>query len=179
MGTEKLHLRVWSVRCKAVCFHLTHFSMTLFPHLISLFFNTVVKALEYWLAFYRCMWCLHLLKKQCFWWRIAWKEEEREIEVTFRTCDFYPCPLTLGKCLTVCFVSDPKERKIIYALSIDKLRIEVHGVLDWAVLLLGTWPWAVHFISTTVHVLILSAGREKAVTLPSLRENVAGVISAF
>lgn len=57
-------------------------------------------------------------------------ERRGKREITFRTCDFYPCPLTLGKCLTVCFVNDPKERKIIYALSIDKLRIEVHGVLD-------------------------------------------------
>lgn len=52
------------------------------------------------------------------------------MEITFGTCDFYPYLLTLRKWITVYSASDQKEGEIIYALSIDKLRIEVHGVLD-------------------------------------------------
>ena len=43
----------------------------------------------------------------------------RGIEITFRACDFYPCLLTLGKWIIIYSVSDQKERKIIFVLSID------------------------------------------------------------
>lgn len=69
----------------------------------------------YFLAFYRYVGYPQLLKKQSFWWRIVWKEEERGIEITFRA---YPCLLVLGKWVTVYSVSDQKEKKIIFVLSV-------------------------------------------------------------
>lgn len=57
-------------------------------------------------------------------------ERRGKTEVTFRTHGFYPCLLMLGKGETVYFAREQKERKIMCASSIDKLRIEANGVLD-------------------------------------------------